>query len=86
MHGINNQSSNLSTLIIFLHIPKTAGSTLNNLLWWQYQPEKIFTVDDTRVPESISDLIEYNSPLELNRAELKLIRGHMTYGLHKFFP
>ena len=31
--------------LIFLHIPKTAGTTLNQIIEWQYSPLSIFTLD-----------------------------------------
>ena len=31
--------------LIFLHIPKTAGTTLNRIIEWQYSPLSIFTLD-----------------------------------------
>src|SRR4029453_12189194 len=31
--------------LIFLHIPKTAGTTLNRIIEWQYDPFSIFTMD-----------------------------------------
>ena len=35
--------------LIFLHIPKTAGTTLNRIIEWQYSPFAIFTMDPYRI-------------------------------------
>jgi len=35
--------------LIFLHIPKTAGTTLNRIIEWQYSPFAIFTIDPYRI-------------------------------------
>ena len=31
--------------LIFLHIPKTAGTTLNRIIKWRSRPFEIFTID-----------------------------------------
>ena len=35
--------------LVFLHIPKTAGTTLNRIIEWQYNPLLIFTMDPYRI-------------------------------------
>ena len=70
--------------LIFLHLPKTGGSTLTTLLRWQYRslhPDQIarfITVE--RTFEEIDRL-----PLE-QRARLKLLVGHFAYGVHEYIP
>jgi hypothetical protein len=47
--------------LIFLHIPKTAGTTLNRIIEWQYSPLSIFTVDPHGIratPERFKTLSE----------------------------
>ncbi len=46
--------------VIFLHIPKTAGTTLNRIIEWQYNPLAIFTMDPYRIratPERLQKLL-----------------------------
>jgi hypothetical protein len=69
--------------LIFLHIPKTAGTTLNRIIEWQYSPFEIFTMDPYRIratPERLKRLSEGR------RRRLRMVRGHMLYGIHEFLP
>jgi Sulfotransferase family len=69
--------------LIFLHIPKTAGTTLNRIIEWQYSPLSIFTIDPQRIratPERFKTLSAQR------RRQLRVVRGHMVYGIHKCLP
>jgi Sulfotransferase family len=69
--------------LIFLHIPKTAGTTLNRIIEWQYSPFAIFTIDPYRIrptPERLKRLPEER------RRRLRVVRGHLFYGIHEFLP
>lgn len=69
--------------VIFLHIPKTAGTTLNRIIEWQYNPLAIFTMDPYRIratPERLQKLSERR------RRSLRMVRGHLYYGIHEFLP
>ena len=69
--------------VIFLHIPKTAGTTLNRIIEWQYNPLAIFTMDPYRIratPERLQKLSQRR------RRRLRMVRGHMYYGVHEFLP
>src|SRR2546421_4420419 len=69
--------------LIFLHIPKTAGTTLNRIIEWQYSPLAIFTMDPYRIratPERLKRLPERR------RRRLRVVRGHLFYGIHEFLP
>ena len=69
--------------LIFLHIPKTAGTTLNRIIEWQYSPLSIFTMDPYRIratPERLRKLSEQR------RRRLRVVRGHLYYGVHEFLP
>jgi Sulfotransferase family len=69
--------------LIFLHIPKTAGTTLNRIIEWQYSPLSIFTVD----PHAIRATPErFKTLSEERRRQLRVVRGHMVYGIHEFLP
>jgi len=71
------------TTLIFLHIPKTAGTTLNRIIEWQYSPFEIFTMDPYRIratPERLKRLPEGR------RRRLRVVRGHMFYGVHECLP
>ena len=69
--------------LIFLHIPKTAGTTLNRIIERQYSPFEIFTMDPYRIratPERLKRLPEGR------RRRLRIVRGHMFYGIHECLP
>jgi Galactose-3-O-sulfotransferase len=69
--------------IIFLHIPKTAGTTLNRIIEWQYNPLAIFTIDPYGIRATAERLRELP---EDRRRRLRVVRGHCYYGLHDFLP
>ena len=69
--------------LIFLHIPKTAGTTLNRIIEWQYNPLSIFTIDPYGVRATAERLHELP---EERRRRLRMVRGHCYYGLHKLLP
>lgn len=72
-------NSNLSKeLLIYLHIPKAAGTTLNGIINQQYTNNKLFRFDGINSHQLFTEL-----PItEQNR--IQLLRGHFAFGLHKF--
>lgn len=76
--NISNQN------LIFLHLPKTAGSTLHSFLQRHYPKESTFTI---RVINNTE--LNTNNFLELSYEEkqkIKLLKGHMNFGLHSNMP
>jgi hypothetical protein len=69
--------------LIFLHIPKTAGTTLNRIIEWQYSPFEIFTMDPYRIRATPERLKRFP---EGRRRRLRVVRGHMFYGIHECLP
>jgi hypothetical protein len=69
--------------LIFLHIHKTAGTTLNRIIEWEYNPLLIFTVD----PHGIRATAErFKTLSERRRRRFRVVRGHLFYGIHEFLP
>ena len=69
--------------VIFLHIPKTAGSTLNTIVERQYKSVEIYSIDSKRVIQSMEEFKQLPAqPLE----KIKLLKGHMYFGLHEYLP
>jgi len=66
-------------MLLFLHIPKTGGITLNTIIDQQYRPDQIFQVDGTNVTASAKSLIRMS---KASQKELKIARGHFAYGFH----
>lgn len=69
-------------LVIYMHIPKTGGGTLNSILKKQYQETEVvrnggFWGDKARWKNHFSDKEMQN---------LQCIRGHFPFGIHEQFP
>ena len=63
--------------LIFLHIPKTAGTTLNRIIEWQYSPLTIFTMDPYRIratPERLQKTLGGAPPAIANGARTLVLR------------
>lgn len=69
--------------VIFLHIPKAAGTTLHRVLERQFPRETIFSIDGANVQKSIN---EFKNLSEKERLKIKCLKGHMPFGLHEYFP
>jgi hypothetical protein len=85
---MNNNGNGSGTIaaketLIFLHIPKTAGTTLNRIIDRQYNPLRIYTTHGGRVEWSISRLRNFS---ESRRRRYQVVRGHMSFGVHEFLP
>ncbi|MBK1987110.1 sulfotransferase family 2 domain-containing protein [Sphaerospermopsis aphanizomenoides BCCUSP55] len=70
--------SDKNQVIIFLHIPKAGGTTINGIINQQYKKQLTFRFDGI---ENRHILAELGSD---KRSKLKLIRGHFAFGLHEF--
>ncbi len=69
-------------LDIFLHIPKTGGITLYQILERNYAPESIWKV----YPDSRDELrAQVRTLSPQRRANLRLLVGHIPYGVHTLF-
>ncbi len=68
--------------IIFLHIPKTAGTTLRSLFFEQY---KYLKSEETYEVRRLDDLNHFWSLNESEATKIKLILGHCRYGVHYKF-
>jgi len=73
----------ISSCLIFLHQPKASGTTLNKILDREYAAQETFRVDGGRVANSLQKL--KNLPAH-EKTGLRLLRGHMRYGVHKWMP
>ena len=69
--------------LVFLHIPKTGGGTLYTILNKRYEKGKIFDIDSSNVYKSIEEFKNFS---QKRRLEIKLLRGHMPFGLHEYLP
>jgi Galactose-3-O-sulfotransferase len=67
-------------MIIFLHIPKSGGTSLNGIINQQYPKKAIFRFNGIQNRDRIQQLSQQQ------RTNLQLIRGHFAFGLHEFLP
>lgn len=69
--------------VIFIHVPKAAGTTLNRLIEWEYPLLEIYSVDPYFFRWSSAHL------WRLSKHRLKrfhVFKGHMMFGLHEILP
>lgn len=70
--------------LIFLHIPKTAGSTFHSILKKKYKDRHVQNVFGARYSTpNIADFIK--RPLS-EKTHIKMLKGHMPFGLHEYLP
>ena len=69
--------------VIFLHLPKTAGTTLNRLIEWEYRISEIYSVDPVLFEWSYAHL---RSLPEKRLRKIRIFKGHMLFGLHEVLP
>jgi len=69
--------------LIFLHIPKAAGTTLNSIIDRHFGGKSgaIFAMNGSRNREC-----EFMLKPEAERIAYRLIRGHMEFGIHRYLP
>lgn len=78
--GTTNPSLAAEDTVIYLHIHKTAGTTLQQIIDRQYDPAQIWTFGDRHRFDDFRELGE------TQKAGISLLRGHMIFGLHEFMP
>lgn len=78
-------TQNQSETAIFIHILKTAGTSLHHILQRQYRPDEIFSTWENNLhPNEAIPLLE--SLTEKEKRQIRLIRGHLPYGMHRYIP
>ena len=68
--------------VIFLHLPKTAGTTLHRILDREYPGSAVFTIG----VDAHADIEQFYELPEAELEQVQLLRGHMPFGLHEHLP
>ncbi|MGF1539105.1 MAG: sulfotransferase family 2 domain-containing protein [Pleurocapsa sp.] len=66
--------------LIFIHIPKAAGTTLRKILKTQYPNKRWLQIDGSRPQESFA---EFKNKDINERKEIRCLFGHIPYGVHE---
>lgn len=72
-----------SPTVIFLHIPRTGGTTFQKIPERNYDRNQILTFNGLRHREEIERFAKLP---ESERASYKFIQGHLYFGFHRFVP
>tara|TARA_Y100000780_G_scaffold74421_1_gene66813 strand:+ start:29 stop:847 length:819 start_codon:yes stop_codon:yes gene_type:complete len=68
----------MNNLLINLHIPKTGGTTLRDIIYRQYPINNIITTPTLNESKSIINNLSLNKLKQLD-----IIQGHLQYGIHE---
>ena len=74
------------SLVIFMHVPKTAGTSLRHIVQSQFQPNNVFEFYNlkTQPPKVRKGIEKYQNLSEAQKKTIKFISGHVGFGLHEF--
>jgi len=73
-----NEKDDKCPSLIFFHIPKAGGTSLDAILERQFDRSQVYTMDRIKVEESAS---EFKNLAFEERMKYKLLKGHMWFGL-----
>lgn len=66
-------------LVVFVHIPKAAGTTLVSIIEQEYRPRSIYRF---RHAHTIEEQVEEINRAAADRKGYEIVTGHLGYGLH----
>ena len=69
--------------LIFLHIPKTGGTTFRRILERNYPRDETLTFSGA---DYSAQLEQFALSAEADRARYRAIQGHLSFGFHRFVP
>lgn len=70
-------------MIFFLHIPKTAGTSLTTVLKIQYKKHEIYQWDNIKFHEKESEFKSLPKN-HIDKIQAKALKGHYHFGLHEY--
>jgi hypothetical protein len=68
------------TPLIFLHIPKTAGTTVHHILHNEYRGQNFFTSGHYK------DIEKFEKLNDSEKKKIRILKGHFPFGVHKIYP
>ena len=69
--------------LIFIHIPKNGGNTFKRILEKNFDERTIFSVEViNHVTDNLNEFVDLP---EEKKEEIRLLRGHIRFGLHEHF-
>src|SRR5262245_16845682 len=71
------------TTLIFLHIPKPAGTTVHHVLERQFAADEVYSLAGDSWASYRRDFQRLTLP---ERKKIRVIKGHMEFGLHELLP
>jgi Sulfotransferase family len=76
-------ASRRESLLIFIHVPKAAGTTFDRILFHQYSRRAILRIGEGGLNPAIHELQDWP---EQRRQAVRLVTGHIGFGIHELFP
>lgn len=76
---MKNNKLDQNSKLLFIHIPKTAGTSLRFVLERFYEKEEIDLIYEEKIKE-------FKNLPEFERSNKKVYFGHFPYGLHNYIP
>lgn len=73
----------MATKLIFVHIPKAAGTTLNRFIEAQYSPSRIYTIGGYKPSEHIKKFVQFS---EFRKNFYSVYKGHGAWALTNNLP
>lgn len=68
--------------VVFYHLPKSAGTTLNRIMWLNYKRDEVATSGP--ITQEFIDKLKAWPPEKL--ASIRFMQGHYPWGLHEVLP
>jgi len=76
---------NDGTVLIFLHMPKTGGSTLQGVIQRQYSVDLTYDIDGSGMLALQRSVDYLRSMSGRERNKITCLKGHMPFGAHRLF-
>lgn len=83
MHVYRKPADATGSALIFVHMFRSGGTTLNRIIDWEYNPLRVFSINGRYCRWHYKKLTE--CPRRM-LAQMHVFRGHMPFGLHRILP